>query len=69
MEIVLVVISCAACCTLGVVFGGYHFYHKGYTVGKSEAQKLVDEDGLTKEEKEQLRQVIHVLSWGGENEN
>ena len=48
---------------------GYKSYSKGYADGKAEAQRLVDKDGLTKEEKEQLRQVINVLSWGGGNEN
>lgn len=50
-------------------FMSYKSYNKGFADGKAEAQRLVDKDGLTKEEKEQLRQVINVLSWGGGNEN
>lgn len=51
------------------VFCGYKSYNKGFEEGKALAQSLVDQDGLTKEEKEQLRQVINVLSWGGRNED
>lgn len=69
MEIVLVVVSCVSSMLIGAIVSGYFNYHKGLNDGRNEAQILVDKDGLTKEEKEQLRQVINVLSWGGRNED
>lgn len=69
MQILLIIVCCIMCGLMSGAFMGYKSYNKGYADGKAEAQKLVDKDGLTKEEKEQLRQVINVLSWGGGNEN
>ena len=69
MQILLIIVCCAMCGLMSGAFMGYKSYSKGYADGKAEAQRLVDKDGLTKEEKEQLRQVINVLSRGGGNEN
>lgn len=69
MEILMILLSIGVCSVLSAVFSGYKSYYKGLEDGRAEAQTLVDADGLTKEEKEQLRQVINVLSWGGRNEN
>ena len=69
MQILIIIVCCAMCGLMSGAFIGCKSYNKGYADGKAEAQKIVDKEGLTKEEKEQLRQVINVLSWGGENEN
>lgn len=69
MEILIIILAICVCSVLSGVFCSYKSYYKGLEEGRAEAQTLVDADGLTKEEKEQLRQVINVLSWGGRNEN
>lgn len=65
MEIVAYIFSFLGIIALSVIIGYYFGQKKGYDKGFKEASSVPDSDRLTKEEKEQIRQVITVLSWDG----
>lgn len=66
MDVLTCILLAIITCGCGYLTGN----HLGYKKGFEKAKDLPDSDGLSKDEKEQLRQVINVLSWnGGSNED
>lgn len=44
-------------------------FDKGKANGYEEAMKAKEKDALSKDEKDMIRQVLSVLSYGGQNDN